>query len=217
MARLEPVLLLHCSTNSAHLVMGLVPNMSLTRLVCMLVCCAAVNIAASSSVVRFPVDAFMLRIQRLAADTAVSMAAAAAAANLQHLTSTTTSSSSNEQWASIRSLPPSEVIAAVQHALFQPQQQEQDGSSQTSAQQPAWYSSIRCVGFKLPAYGRSNLPQQSMLDHPGVWEDARMAYLNEVLVRKTGSPAALVILLSEVYRQLLLMGAIDFAVTFDYG
>jgi hypothetical protein len=44
-----------------------------------------------------------------------------------------------------------------------------------------------------------------------------MAYLNEVLVRKRGSPAALVILLCEVYRQLLLMGAIDFAVTFDYG
>jgi hypothetical protein len=72
------------------------------------------------------------------------------------------------------------------------------------------------MGFRLPPYGRSNLPKQSTLDHPGVWEDARMAYLNEVLVRKTGSPAALVILYCEVYRQLLLMGAIDFAVTFDY-
>lgn len=178
--------------------------------------------AASSSVVRFPVDAFLARIQRLAEDTAAALAAAAANSNLPGLVS---SSNDNTQWASIRSLPPSEVLAAVQHTLFKqtpsaPQQQQQQGArAQPPAAQAAaaWYSDVRCVGYKAPAYGRSNLPKQSMLDHPGVWEDARMAYLNEVLVRKTGCPAALAILYCEVFRQLLLMGGIDFAVTFDYG
>lgn len=158
----------------------------------------------------------MSRVQRLAADTAAALAAAAPAA--QHGASSQQqqppAGSSSSQWASIQALPPSEVIAAVQHTLFEPQQ-HQGSSGPVSA--ACWYDSIRCIGFRVPAYGRSNLPKQSMLDHPGVWEDARMAYLNEVLVRKRGSAAALVILLCEVYQQLLLMGAIDFAVTFDYG
>lgn len=154
----------------------------------------------------------MSRVQRLAADTAAALAAAAPAAHGASSQQQLPAGSSS-QWASIRALPPSEVIAAVQHTLFEPQQ-HQGSSGPVSA---ACYDSIRCIGFRVPAYGRSNLPKQSMLDHPGVWEDARMAYLNEVLVRKRGSPAALVILLCEVYRQLLLMGAIDFAVTFDYG
>lgn len=179
-------------------------------------CCPC---AASSSVVRFPVEAYLSRMQRLAADTAAGVAAAAAAAavtQLQHVPSS--GSEQPRQWAALRSLPPSEVIAAVQHALFQePQQQPQQDHQQQQPVQAGWYQSIRCAGFKAPPYGRSNLPLRSMLDHPGVWEDARMAYLNEVLVRKRGSPAALVILLCEVYQQLLLMGAIDFAVTFDYG
>lgn len=51
----------------------------------------------------------------------------------------------------------------------------------------------------------------------GVWEDARLAYLHEVLVKRRGCPAALVILYNEVMQQLLLMGVIDFAVTFQYG
>lgn len=237
--------------------------------------------AASSSVVRFPVDAYLERIRRLAADTAAAVAVAAAEHSPGPASSSSSSSSSaltsNEQWSSIRNLPPSEVIAAVEHALFaqqQPQRHQRHSHAHTSTseqqqQQPqpaeCWYSGIRSAGYKAPAFGRSNLPQQSMLDHPGkemsgvlevcsssqhrpllhlcasccmqeraeqpscftltevmslcagVWEDARLAYLHEVLVRKTGSPAALVILYCEVYRQLLLMGAIDCAVTFDYG
>jgi hypothetical protein len=50
-----------------------------------------------------------------------------------------------------------------------------------------------------------------------VWEDARLGYLNEVLVKKRGCAAAVVILYNEVMQQLLLMGAVGFAVTFDYG
>jgi hypothetical protein len=53
--------------------------------------------------------------------------------------------------------------------------------------------------------------------YAGVWEDARLGYLNEVLVKKRGCPAALVILYNEVMQQLLLMGAVGFAVTFEYG
>ena len=180
--------------------------------------------------VRFPVDAFLSRIQRLAEDTAAAVAAAASASHPSGPPSSSISDANSTYtgpWASIRSLPPSDVIAAVQHTLFRPQQQALEVMQQQQQQrqravhqehaQEAWYQSIRCAGFQVPRYGRSNLPKQSMLDHPGVWEDARMAYLQEVLVRKTGSPAALVILYAEVYRQLLLMGAIDFAVTFDYG
>lgn len=155
-------------------------------------------------------DAFLSRIQRLAADTAAAVAAAVAAAAAGQSAGQAAASSSNQPWASIRSLPPSEVIAAVEHTLFKQQQQQQPA-------QPAWYSSIPCAGYRTPPYGRSNLPARSVVDHAGVWEDARQAYLHEVLVRKSGTPAALVILYSEVYRQLLLMGAIDFAVTFDYG
>lgn len=180
--------------------------------------------------VRFPVDAFLSRIKRLAEDTAATLEVAAASSSLSlpGLVSSSTSSSDNTQWASICSLPPSEVLAAVQHTLFKSAQQQQpqggkhahDSSASKPSTQPAastWYSGIKSMGYQVPAYGRSNLPQQSVLDHPGVWEDARMAYLNEVLVRKRGCPAALVILYCEVCRQLLLMGAIDFAVTFDYG
>eukprot|EP00775_Hariotina_reticulata_P010072 gene10072-10227_t len=71
------------------------------------------------------------------------------------------------------------------------------------------------AGFSCPPYGRSNLPPNKLIDHPGVWEDARLAYLNEVLVKKRGSPAALSILYCEVMRQLLLLGAVNFAVTFQ--
>lgn len=38
----------------------------------------------------------------------------------------------------------------------------------------------------------------AVVDHAGTWEDARDAYLHEVLVRRRGHPAALAILYSEV-------------------
>jgi regulator of sirC expression with transglutaminase-like and TPR domain len=44
----------------------------------------------------------------------------------------------------------------------------------------------------------------ALVDHPGVWEKAGHAYLNEVLVSRTGIPAALAIVLADIVRQLLL-------------
>ncbi|PRW20351.1 hypothetical protein C2E21_9056 [Chlorella sorokiniana] len=70
-------------------------------------------------------------------------------------------------------------------------------------------------GFRVPGYGRSNLPDRAVVDHPGVWESAGHAYLNEVLVTKRGIPAALAIVLADLVRRLLLLGAIDFAVKVD--
>lgn len=67
-------------------------------------------------------------------------------------------------------------------------------------------------GFSVPAYGRSNLPAGSVVDHPGVWEKAQRGYLNEVLVTKRGVPAALAVLAAEVMHRLLRKGAVDFAV-----
>ncbi|KAG1677963.1 hypothetical protein FOA52_001381 [Chlamydomonas sp. UWO 241] len=73
------------------------------------------------------------------------------------------------------------------------------------------------VGQRISAapFGRSNLPPNSVLDHPGVWEDARWGYLNETLIRRRGHPAAVAILYAEVMRRLLSKGAVDFAVAID--
>jgi hypothetical protein len=108
-------------------------------------------------------------------------------------------------------MPPDQVAAGIQHALFkqQPQQQQQV--------QQQWYRSVACAGYSIPDHGCSRLPPNALVDHPGVWEDARLAYLSEALVRRRGSPAVMAVLASEVHRQMLLLGAIDFAVTFDYG
>lgn len=177
---------------------------------------------ASSSVVRFPVDAFLTRIQCLAESTAAAVATAAAAAasstkrqhQQQQQAGRHVSSTITPLCGSMQGLPPGDVVAAVQHALFKQQQVEQ----QLQLQLPSSFAgSIACAGLSVPAHGRTALPPQSQVDHPGVWEDARLAYLNEVQVRKRGCPAAVAILACEVYRQLLLLGAIDFAVTFDLG
>lgn len=45
----------------------------------------------------------------------------------------------------------------------------------------------------------------ALVDHPGVWENAGHAYLNEVLVTKRGIPAALAIVLADLVRRLLLL------------
>jgi sulfate adenylyltransferase subunit 1 (EFTu-like GTPase family) len=47
-------------------------------------------------------------------------------------------------------------------------------------------------------------PYAALVDHPGVWEKAGHAYLNEVLVSRCGIPAALAIVLADLVRQLLL-------------
>ncbi|MEW5309104.1 MAG: hypothetical protein WDW38_001013 [Sanguina aurantia] len=69
--------------------------------------------------------------------------------------------------------------------------------------------------IKVSKGGRSSIPPRSVVDHPGVWEDARGGYLNELLVRRTGHPAAVALLYAEVMKGLLNFGAINFAITVD--
>lgn len=38
------------------------------------------------------------------------------------------------------------------------------------------------AGFSLPRGGRSGLPAGAHLDHPGVWEDARLGRDSDVLI-----------------------------------
>mmetsp|Transcript_19795 Transcript_19795/g.59797 ORF Transcript_19795/g.59797 Transcript_19795/m.59797 type:complete len:513 (+) Transcript_19795:154-1692(+) len=66
--------------------------------------------------------------------------------------------------------------------------------------------------FRLPHFGRSNVPQQAKVDHPGVYEDARHAYLHEVLIRRVGCSAALAVIYGDVMQRLLVMGALNFGV-----
>ncbi len=47
------------------------------------------------------------------------------------------------------------------------------------------WPSRRLTCLRLPSYGLF----AAILDHPGVWERASHAYLNEVLTRKQGIPA----------------------------
>ncbi len=69
--------------------------------------------------------------------------------------------------------------------------------------------------FGLPAFGRSNIASGQVMDNPGVHENAKYAYLHELLVSRKGTPAVLAILLEEVCQRLLSQGAIDFAVRVD--
>ncbi len=45
-----------------------------------------------------------------------------------------------------------------------------------------------------------------------MYEDARHAYLNEVLIRRVGCSAALAVIYGDVMRRLLLLGALNFGV-----
>ncbi|KAK9816720.1 hypothetical protein WJX72_004217 [[Myrmecia] bisecta] len=69
--------------------------------------------------------------------------------------------------------------------------------------------------FRLPAFGRSNVPAGALVDHPGVWEDARHAYLHEALVSKKGIAAVLAVIYSDIMQRLLACGAINFAVRME--
>jgi len=69
--------------------------------------------------------------------------------------------------------------------------------------------------FTLPSFGRSNIPSGVIMDNPGVYENAKYAYLHELLVSRKGVPAVLAILLEQVCQRLLSQGAIDFAVRVD--
>ena len=49
------------------------------------------------------------------------------------------------------------------------------------------------------------------VDHPGVYEEPRLAYLNCLLTRRVGSPATLAVLYAALWRLLLARGAVAFA------
>lgn len=57
--------------------------------------------------------------------------------------------------------------------------------------------------LRIPSSGKSNLPASAKVAHPGVWEEARHAYLNEALTRRVATPACLAILFSEIMQRLL--------------
>lgn len=70
-------------------------------------------------------------------------------------------------------------------------------------------------GITPPLFGRSNIPNASIVQNAGVWEDARLGYLNHALVSHRGIPAVLSILLADILQRLLIMGAIDFVARID--
>ncbi|KAL4431445.1 hypothetical protein ABPG75_006701 [Micractinium tetrahymenae] len=147
----------------------------------------------SHSSVQLPVEAFQQRLQRMAAELARLLAelpAAGADSEEGGRRQRGDGGSSSSGSGSNGGQPGSEaVLRVLQQYLFERQ------------------------GFR--AAGRSALPGQAILDHPGVWERASHAYLNEVLTRKEGIPAVLAIILEDLVRRLLLMGAMDFAVKVD--
>jgi hypothetical protein len=51
----------------------------------------------------------------------------------------------------------------------------------------------------------------------GVWEDTKDAYLNELLVRKTGHASVVAVLMNAVFRALFQAQTIDFLVTINCG
>ncbi|CAD7704561.1 unnamed protein product [Ostreobium quekettii] len=69
--------------------------------------------------------------------------------------------------------------------------------------------------FKVPPFLRSNIPDRSIVAHPGVWENAAYAYLHELLIRRVGIPATVAILYHDVMRRLLLEGVVDFVIGMD--
>eukprot|EP00232_Nephroselmis_pyriformis_P031249 CAMPEP_0182853968 /NCGR_PEP_ID=MMETSP0034_2-20130328/986_1 /TAXON_ID=156128 /ORGANISM="Nephroselmis pyriformis, Strain CCMP717" /LENGTH=310 /DNA_ID=CAMNT_0024984757 /DNA_START=52 /DNA_END=980 /DNA_ORIENTATION=+ len=57
--------------------------------------------------------------------------------------------------------------------------------------------------------------QAMRAEHPGVWTDERLAYLNHVLTRKVGSSAALAVCFQDVWKRLLLKGAVGGAIRME--
>ena len=152
---------------------------------------------ASHSTVPFPVESYLARIQALADEFAqqrlrplLERAAATAAGQQQQQQGLAGSPSPSSSTAPLL-LPAATVLAELEDYLYQTQR------------------------ISVPAFGRSNLPPSALLDHPGVWEDARWAYLNELLIRRRGHPAAVAVLYAEVMRRLLSSGSLDFAVSMD--
>jgi hypothetical protein len=166
--------------------------------------------------VPFPVASFLGRIKAVAVEVARLYLTTQPTVN----TSSTSSSSSS---APACSIPPDEVVALVHMHLFG-SQPTPDSANQTqgttsgtttdpsqqdaAAEHPPATSSSSSTGRPVApglrlqphpkGWKRSALPPRALVDHPGVWEDARGAYLHEVLVRRRGHPAALGIIFVEV-------------------
>lgn len=70
-------------------------------------------------------------------------------------------------------------------------------------------------GFQLPLSNLSGVPEHTRVDHPGVWENAKHAYLHEALISKRGIAAVLAVLQADVLQRLMKLGALEFAVRTD--
>lgn len=69
--------------------------------------------------------------------------------------------------------------------------------------------------FCPPSFGRSNISSSSVVQHPGVWESPKMAYLHEALITKKSIPSVLAIILSDVLNRLFESGLINFVARID--
>ncbi|GAX75836.1 hypothetical protein CEUSTIGMA_g3279.t1 [Chlamydomonas eustigma] len=122
---------------------------------------------ASHSTVPFPVESYLSRIQKLAEE----FESQRLTPLLLQLCRTSLDQSPNN-WAS-------DCISIQQH---QTQGIRCMISPDTLLSELSNFL-YRANNFRIPEFGRSNLPLSSMLDHPGVWEDARWVYMNELLIR----------------------------------
>ena len=69
--------------------------------------------------------------------------------------------------------------------------------------------------FQTPFGATSGMPVDSIVDHPGVWENARHAYLHEVLISKKGIAAALAIVQADILQRLMKLGSLDSVIRTD--
>ena len=123
--------------------------------------------AASSSTVAFPVESYLERIKRLAEEAAAQHRAAPStsdAAPTSDLPPSPQGAGAPAGGRGLAALPPDEAVAAVVAWLIGPQR------------------------LRVAQSGRSALPARALLTHPGTYESAAPAYLNEV--RPPGQRAA---------------------------
>ncbi|GLC60253.1 hypothetical protein PLESTB_001591100 [Pleodorina starrii] len=151
---------------------------------------------ASHSTVRFPVAAWMDRIEQLVEgicrrDVRRAAAAAAAGAEAGAMAAVAAGAGGGRRDHDTVAAEAAAVLRVAERYLFED------------------------VGFRMPEYGRSNLPANSLVDHPGVWEDCRLGYLHETLIRRVGHPACLGLLLGEVTTRLVARGVLPCAAAID--
>jgi hypothetical protein len=114
--------------------------------------------------VRFPVESYLSRIARLAEELAAQARAAAAAPPPEGGPSSSSDSGGSEgsgapAQAGLAAMAPAAAVAAAEAFLFEQQR------------------------LRPARGGRSALPARALLTHPGVYESAQPAYLNEVRIR----------------------------------